>query len=224
MNNKTKIGIIDDEILIVEAIEILLSTVPNLSTVFVSTNPTEAIEKLAIMDQEMLPEILFIDIKMEPINGFEVVEKLRIIQPQIKLIILTSYYTQLYLDQMVKKGISAFIPKNTNREKLIYIIDTVRRDGVYFSPEDQKVILNYLQNNNSYFKEIIKFTKREIEIIQLICKEYTNQEIADKLFLSKRTVESHRVRILERIGAKNTIGLVVHALINQIIPFDFNQN
>ena len=88
--------------------------------------------------------------------------------------------------------------------------------GVYFTENEQKLLINFLQNKKSRYNEEPVFTERETEVIKLICKELTNQEIADKLFLSKRTVETHRQRILERIGAKNTVGLVVYAVVNQI--------
>ena len=103
---------------------------------------------------------------------------------------------------------------------LITAIESVDNSGVYFTQTDQEMLKQYM---NSRSKKITLNTNenlsaREIEVLKLICSEHTNQEIADRLFLSKRTIESHRQRILEKVGAKNTVGLVVYAIANKIHP------
>jgi len=216
MKNNINIGLIDDDLLLLEGLNLLLSTFPKLKITLSTTNPENVLEQLITLDPFDFPDVLFIDIKMEPINGFQLVEILKDKYPDIKIIILSSYYQQTYLGQMVKLGVSSFLPKNSSKEILFEAIEQVNKHGVFFTNKDQELILKFLQNKKSQYKEDPVFSTREIEVIKLICEEHTNQEIAEKLFLSKRTVETHRQRILEKIGAKNTVGLVVFAIINQI--------
>lgn len=216
MKNNIVIGLVDDDLLLLEGLNLLLSSLPKLKVTLSTTKPEMVIQQLGGLDSVNFPDVLVIDIKMEPINGFQLVEILKEKYPQIKIIILSSYYRQAYLGQMVKLGVSCFLPKNSSKELLFEAIQQVVEHGVFFTANDQKMIVGFLQNKKSQFEEVPVFSARELEVIELICKEYTNQEIADTLFLSKRTVETHRQRILERIGAKNTVGLVVYAVVNQL--------
>lgn len=216
MKNNINIGLIDDDLLLLEGLNLLLSTIPSLHITFSTTRPDTVIDHLCTLEAQVFPDILLIDIKMEPINGFQLVEIVKEKFPEVKIIILSSYYRQSYLGQMVKLGVSSFLPKNSSKALLFEAIQQVHDKGVYFTENEQKMLLAFLQNKKSKYYEEPVFSNRELEVIKLICKENTNQEIADKLFLSKRTVETHRQRILDRIGAKNTVGLVVYAVVNQI--------
>lgn len=216
MKNNINIGLVDDDLILLEGLSLLLSTIPSLNITFSTTQPDTVINHLSTLEPHVFPDILLIDIKMEPINGFQLVEIVKEKFPEVKIIILSSYYRQSYLGQMVKLGVSSFLPKNSSKTLLFEAIQQVYKNGVFFTENEQKMILAFLQNKKSKYDEEPVFSNRELEVIKLICKEYTNQEIADKLFLSKRTVETHRQRILERIGAKNTVGLVVYAVVNQI--------
>lgn len=216
MKNNINIGLIDDDLLLVEGLNLLLSTIPQLHITFSTTQPDTVIKLLSTLETQDFPDVLLIDIKMEPIDGFQLVEMVKEKYPEVRIIILSSYYRQSYLGQMVKLGVSSFLPKNSSKKLLFEAIQQVYEKGVYFTDSEQKMIIAFLQNKKSKYDEEPTFTARELEVIKLICKEYTNQEIADALFLSKRTVETHRQRILDRIGAKNTVGLVVYAVVNQI--------
>lgn len=216
MENKINIGLIDDDLLLLEGLGMLLSTYSSLNILFSTNQPDTVIDILAAQKDNSLPDVLLIDIKMEPINGFQLVELVKESYPNIKIIILSSYYRQSYLGQMVKLGVSSFLPKNSSKELLFEAILQVYKNGVYFTESEKDMMISFLRNKKSKYQDVPVFSERELEVIKLICKEYTNQEIADKLALSKRTVETHRQRILERIGAKNTVGLVVYALVNQI--------
>ncbi len=216
MKNNINIGLIDDDLLLVEGLNLLLSTIPRLKITFSTTRPDTVIKLLSTLETQDFPDVLLIDIKMEPIDGFQLVEMVKEKYPKVRIIILSSYYRQSYIGQMVKLGVSSFLPKNSSKKLLFEAIQQVYENGVYFTDSEQKMIIAFIQNKKSKYDEEPSFTARELEVIKLICKEYTNQEIADALFLSKRTVETHRQRILDRIGAKNTVGLVVYAVVNQI--------
>lgn len=216
---KTKIAIVDDEQLILEGIKLLLSLEKNISVILTSNNGNDFLENLQNLDSKNFPDIILADIQMEPMNGFELVETLREKHPELKIIILSSHYKSSILGYMVKLGVSAFLPKNSDKNTFIEAIKLVHKNGVFFTAEDHKMLFSYMNNppkKKSLFDTIDELSEREKEVVKLICQEHTNHEIAEKLFLSSRTVESHRQRILDKIGAKNTVGIVIYAVVNEI--------
>ena len=223
---KIKIAIIDDEQLIVEGIELLLANEVGLHVCLVSNNGNDFMENLGKLSADEFPDLALIDIQMKPMNGFELVEILKIKYPELKIIILSSYYKSSVLGYMVKLGISAFLSKSSDRKKFIEVINAVYENGYFFTTEDHQLLLAYM-NSNLKKKILFNFenelSDREKEVVRLICEQHTNAEIAEKLFLSPRTVESHRQRILEKVGAKNTVGIVVYAIVNDIysLPLKF---
>lgn len=218
---KTKIAIIDDEQLIIEGIELLLAKEETIQVCLATNDGYDFISNLDKLKQDRFPEIVLVDVQMEPMNGFELVEILRKKYPQLKIIILSSHYKSNILGYMVKLGISAFLSKNSSRKKFIDVINSVKENGFYFTNEDHELLLSYMNSNpkkKTLFSLENELSDREIEVMKLICQQYTNSEIAEKLFLSSRTVESHRQRISDKIGAKNTVGIVVYAIVNNIYP------
>ncbi len=218
MNNQIKIAIIDDECLFTEGLALLFLGIKAISVVSSATSGLQFLDELLNIPQINFPEIALIDLKMEPMDGFELVEILKKKYPELKIIILSCHYKNNVFGHMIKLGVSAFLPKNANRELLIEAIIAVHNTGIFFTHQDHQMLMSYVQNKSKKpdfsFEE--NLTEREIEVLKLICLEYTNNEIADQLFLSKRTVESHRQRILEKIGAKNTVGLVIYAIAHEI--------
>ncbi len=220
MSRAINIALVDDEALFVEGLSLLFSNVEHIN---VTTTANSGLEFLEVLEDNLktnLPDIALVDIQMKAIDGFELVEALKDTYPDLKIIILSSHYKSNVLGHMIKLGVAAFIPKNANKELLITAIESVNNSGVYFTQTDQEMLRQYM---NSHSKKITlsaneNLSSREIEVLKLICLEHTNQEIADQLFLSKRTIESHRQRILEKVGAKNTVGLVVYAIANKIHP------
>ena len=220
MNKTINIALVDDEALFVEGLSLLFSNVEHINVTATANSGLEFLEVLEDNFEIDFPDIALVDIQMNPMDGFELTEILKDKYPDIKIIVLSSHYKSNVLGHMIKLGVSAFIPKNANKEFLVTAIQSVYDSGVYFTQADQEMLMQYM---NSSSKKITLSTNenlsaREIEVLKLICLEHTNQEIADQLFLSKRTIESHRQRILEKIGAKNTVGLVVYAVANQIHP------
>ena len=103
------------------------------------------------------------------------------------------------------------------KKQIISAVESVHEYGIYFTKVDQEILVNYKgDSKRSIFINNEDLSKREIEVLKLICDEYTSQEIADKLFISKRTVEGHRQKVIDKIGAKNTVGLVVYAITNKL--------
>jgi DNA-binding NarL/FixJ family response regulator len=220
MSKIIKIALVDDEALFVEGLSLLFSNVAHINVTTTANSGLEFLGFLADNLETDLPDIALVDIQMKPMDGFQLVEALKDKYPDLKIIILSSHYKSNVLGHMIKLGVSAFIPKNANKELLITGIESVNNTGVYFTQTDQEMLMRYMNRRS---KKITlspnkKLSAREIEILKLICLEHTNQEIADQLFLSIRTVEGHRQRILEKVGAKNTVGLVIYAIANKIHP------
>jgi len=219
MSKKIKLALVDDEQLILEGIRMLLSMEKDISVDYMTTVASQFVEYLETLGKENFPDIAMIDIQMQPMDGFELVEILKKKHPDLKIIILSSHYKSSVLGYMVKLGVSAFLPKNSNKKSFIEAIEAVDKNGMYFTKEDHEMLMSYMNTpsrKKSLFDNEETISNREIDVVKLICQEKTNQEIADILFLSPRTVESHRQRILDKIGAKNTVGIVIYAIINNI--------
>ncbi|MDR6516439.1 response regulator transcription factor [Chryseobacterium camelliae] len=223
MNPPIKIALIDDEQLILEGVKMLLSTEQNISVGLTSNSGPDFIERLTGLEAGEFPDIALVDVQMQPMNGFELVAILKEKYPDLKIIILSSHYKTSILGYMVKLGVSAFLPKNSDRKTFIEAITMVHRNGVFFTPGDHQMLLSYMNSTTkkkSLFEMDDELSEREKDVVKLICQEFTNHEIADKLFISPRTVESHRQRIVDKIGAKNTVGIVIYAIINNIHPLE----
>jgi DNA-binding NarL/FixJ family response regulator len=223
MNSQIKIALIDDEQLILEGVKMLLSTEKNISVCLTSNNGPDFIDKLGTLSEDEFPSIALVDVQMQPMNGFELVEILKEKYPDLKIIILSSHYKTSILGYMVKLGVSAFLPKNSDKKTFIDAITMVYKNGVFFTAEDHQMLFTYMNSSakkKSLFEMEDELSEREKDVVKLICQEYTNNEIGEKLFISPRTVESHRQRILEKIGAKNTVGIVVYAIVNNIYSLD----
>lgn len=223
MNSKIKIALIDDEQLILEGVKLLLSNEENLSVTLTADNGPDFIKSLEDFSGNHFPDIALVDVQMQPMNGFELVGILKEKYPDLKIIILSSHYKSSILGYMVKLGVSAFLPKNSNKKTFIEAITMVSKNGVYFTAEDHQMLLSYMNSSTkkkSLFEMEDELSEREKDVVKLICQEFTNNEIAEKLFISPRTVESHRQRVLEKIGAKNTVGIVIYAIINNIYSLE----
>lgn len=217
MTKQIKIALIDDEALILEGLSLLFAAHKKISVIIKACGGIEFLEKLMKTSSEKFPDIALIDIQMKPMNGFELVEKLKERHPELKIIILSTHYKNNIFGHMIKLGVSAFLPKTSNLEQLTEAIQSVYDSGIYFSKDDHQMLVKFMKDKPKLqFSSQSQLSAREIDVVKLICLENTNQEIADKLFLSKRTVESHRQRILEKIGAKNTVGIVLYAIANEI--------
>ncbi|WP_196886298.1 response regulator transcription factor [Aureivirga sp. CE67] len=210
-----KIALIDDEIMYVQALKLLLSSDFKEKDIYIFSKPSDYLNHSEIENFD----VVVTDLQMKPIDGFQLVEIIKERDIKSHIIILSSHYNNSNFRQMVKMGVSSFIPKDVEKKVFVQAINEVYKKGVYFTEQDCLMLSNLVKNKNQQ-KQIFdvkeKLTKREVEILKLICDEKTSQEIADEIFLSKRTIESHRKNIIAKIGAKNTAGLVIYAIANEI--------
>jgi len=170
--------------------------------------------------QKVQPDVVFMDIKMPGINGIETTKKALEINPELKIIALSMYGDEEHLQAMLDAGAKGFLLKNASKEDLERAFITVMNGKNYFS-EDLISLLASLYLTQKQLKdtekEIPKFSERELEILELICKGYTSVEIGEMLGLSNRTVDGHRAIMMEKIGAKNTVQLVTFSIKNKLV-------
>jgi len=208
-----EILLVDDHTLFRNGLKMLLDTLPGYEVTGEASNGKEFLELIAKHDYD----IVFLDIEMPEINGIEAAKRAIELKPELKIITLSMYGDEEYYDQMVDAGAKGFLLKNTNLQEVKTAIDTVMSGGNYFSQELMQSLLRNYKSVKETKEPEAELSEREIEILLLICSGLSNQEIGDQLFISKRTVEKHRANILSKTNCKNTAGLVMYAIKNQLI-------
>lgn len=212
MKTKVSVILVDDHTLFREGLKLLLSKVPFVGEIYEASNGQEFIDRL---DQSK-PDIALVDIEMPAMNGIKATEQALKVVPELKIIGLSMYTDQSYYSSMIEAGAKGFLLKNSNFEDVQRAISDVADGRSFFSNEIMdELILNI--NRKKIIKQGTDLTEREVEILFLICKGLSNQEIANKLFLSKRTVDKHRENLLLKTGSKNTASLVIYAIKNEVI-------
>ncbi len=222
MSDIIKIFLADDEELFRKGIYFLLNREKNIEILFEASNGKELIDQLNATDTENLPDIIMMDLKMPEINGVEATKNIRKDFPQIKIIALTSYNTKSFIANMINVGAASYLVKSSSPQDMIKTINEVSNKGFYYSESVMEVIhQNVLSSGNS--KTVLDddfLTVREKEVLELICKQQSSSEIADKLCLSARTVDGHRNNLLLKTQSKNVAGLVIFAIQNKIVTLD----
>lgn len=203
MSEKIKILIADDQKLIREGLKVLLEMEEDFEIIGEATNGVEAYEFYI----KLKPDIILMDIQMPVMNGVEAIKKIKEVDSQAKIIILTTFDDDQYVYDGLKSGALGYVLKDTSIEKLSETIRVVYKGGALIEPSITKKILSEISKieKPKIKKEdlIEELNLREIEILKLISKGYTNQEIADKLNLSVGTVKNYVTTILQKIGARD---------------------
>lgn len=214
MNELIRVAIVDDQQLFRQSLATLISLTPGLSLIGEAAGGEPFLEMLAALPE--LPHIALIDMNMDGLNGIALNDRLHALYPQIKVMVLSVHTHERLICKMIDAGASAYLAKNCDKEELLTAITTVHKSGFYVNSQSLKAI----QQSESYRHQDIRnvnnipivLTPREQEILQLICRELTNGEIADALNLSVRTVEGHRNNLLLKTGCRNTAGLALFAV------------
>ena len=216
--DKIKIGIVEDQKLFRDGLTSMIRAENDFELVFAAENAAGLFGYLNQTDN--LPQVILLDMSLPDINGIEINDIIHKEFPGIKTIILTAYDQPRYIVRLIENGANSFLSKNCEMEELILAIKNVQATGFYFN----KMILQALQSDSNKKKSTItsingipvELTNREMEILILICKEFSTEEIAKKLFVSTRTVDGHRINLLDKTGCKNVAGLVVFAIANHL--------
>jgi DNA-binding NarL/FixJ family response regulator len=222
MDKAIKMILVDDEVLFRKGISFLLTREKNVEVLFEASNGLELMEFLKGSNPK--PDIIIMDLKMPFLNGIEATKIIRRDYPDIKIIALTSYDSKSFIANMIDVGAVSYLVKSTTPQELFATINEVAEKGFYYSDyvlniiQKDKDIVSSKKTKCSFDSNFI--TSRELEVLQLICKQKSTVEIGEKLFISPRTVEGHRNNLLLKTESKNIAGLVVFAIQHELVSLD----
>ena len=208
-----QIMLVDDHNIIRDGIRVLLEDEIGFHITAEAENGKEAVK--ACEDHDF--DLIIMDISMPKMNGIEATEKIKKEYPDIKILALTMMDEDQHIRKMIEAGASGYILKSSGKEELVDAITSILDGKHYFSQDAAFSVMMDLVKGEGKPTSLGNLTEREREVLELIVKEYTNQEIADELFISIRTVDSHRRNLLQKTGAKNTAGLVMYAIRHNLV-------
>ncbi|HEY8937434.1 MAG TPA: response regulator transcription factor [Cyclobacteriaceae bacterium] len=206
MKQKIKVYIADDHTLFRKAMVNLLRTFKYVSEVKDAENGQDL---LALMKNEV-PDVAIVDLQMPIMDGAETCEHILEKYPDVKIIVLTMHDSDRYVLHMMEMGAHAFLLKNTEPDELERAIHSVIEKDFYHNEWVVTILRKNVKAQRPNFSND-DLTDREKQIVQLVCRELSSKQIAEKLFVSERTIENHRATIMKKLGVKNTIGLVHYA-------------
>ena len=210
---KIRIYIVDDHQIMIDGIKALLAASSAFEIVGEQTNPLKAVNDIP----EKKADILITDISMKEMSGIELAKKMRLAMPELKILALSMYSDRETISEMLVAGINGYVLKNTGMEELIAALTKISAGQQFFSEEVTSEMMKTFSQPKVDAKEVVNLTSRELEIVKLIAEEYNNAKIGDKLFISERTVETHRKNIFRKTNTKSVAGLVKFAITNNLL-------
>ncbi len=201
-----KIAITDDHPIVIDGLCNALKREPEISVVGCYTSGAKLFQGL----KKEIPDVLLLDLHLPDRNGRELVPVLLDEYPDMRILIVSGFDSSPHIKELMRKGCKGYLSKSTaNQSLLVSAIKQVYAGDVYLDAGLKDALLKEMLSGGAKSrKHMPTITQREREILKLICKEYNNQEIAEKIFVSIRTVETHRYNLLQKLEAKNTVGLV----------------
>jgi two-component system response regulator DegU len=215
MAKRINIGIADDHVVLRQGLVSLLKEYDNLNIVLDVNNGKELMDQLKIKK----PDIILLDIEMPIMNGKVALEKIRLKYPTVKVMMMSMHFNDSYIIEYIKAGACAFLPKNCDIDKIVEAILSVHKNGYYYDDKVSAAMAATIKRMG-FEHDLVpgtNFTKREIEILKLVCKRKNSNEIAEELNLSNRTVEGHRYNIAKKSGITDTDELIEYAIQTKLI-------
>ncbi|HMP98558.1 MAG TPA: response regulator transcription factor [Cyclobacteriaceae bacterium] len=218
--NKIKLLLVDDHTLVREGINSMLSGIADIEVSGSFASAEEAINEV----RENPPDVILMDIMMGGMTGIEATRWIKDLESNVKIILVTKEVSKEYVSAGIKSGVDGYLPKDVDKDTLVEAIRTVNNGGRYFNDAIMKLVFEDFYSNEKLKAPARnlphELTKREAEVMQLIAHGKTNKEVAEALFISVKTVETHKTNILEKLGLKNSTELIKYALKNKIITVD----
>ncbi|AXG71037.1 transcriptional regulatory protein DegU [Kordia sp. SMS9] len=213
----TNIALVDDHLLFREGIKAIFQDEKEMKITLEASDGQEFLEVLR--NAVVKPDVLLLDIRMPNLDGYETAKIVLEKYPAMKIIILTMHEEERHIIRMIELGVNGYLMKNASRNEVINCIESVLEYDYYFNNKITSIMRKVMmyKGKRTTTHIIHDLTEREIEVLTLICKEFTAKEIGEKLFISFRTVEGHRKKLLSKLNVRNTAGLVVLALKNEIV-------
>lgn len=216
MANSIRLIIADDHEIFRDGLALMLSKQQDIQLIGQAGNGRQ----LVSLVNELQPDVVMTDVKMPIMDGIEATRFLLSQHPDLRIIALSMFDEENLIVDMLEAGAKGYLLKNADKQEILEAIHSVYEEKPYYCHHTSARLASLISKSkfNPYKKkEPLVFTEREKEIIRLICQQLTAQEIADKVFLSKRTVEGHRTKILEKMSVKNTAGVVIFALKHRLV-------
>jgi DNA-binding NarL/FixJ family response regulator len=208
INKKYRVIIADDHTLFRQGLKLILEDIVNIEVIADVANGKLLIEK----SRELKPELIIMDINMPLINGIEASRILLQESPDLKILVVSMYGDEQYYNSVIENGVKGFILKDAENTELRAAVNSILNGKTYFS---QELLLKLIRNRKN--SDQIPLTQRERQILELICQGFSSVEIAQKLFLSERTVDNHRANLLDKTGCRNSLSLVLYAFRNNLV-------
>lgn len=216
-----RIALVDDHSLFRRGLKVLLSARPDFEVVADAGSGEEFLAMLP----DARPDVVFMDYAMPAMNGAETSERALAEYPDLKIITLSMFGDSAYYSRMMSSGAKGFLLKDSEFDEVVEAVETVYAGGTYFSASLLESLSHSIRSAApeagghaaGAVAECDRLSDREVEILVAICRGLSTQEIADSLFISKRTVDKHRANILEKSGCKNTASLVVYAIRHRLV-------
>ncbi|WP_062109083.1 response regulator [Bacillus niameyensis] len=206
----------DDHSIVRSGIKLLIDSQTDMKVNYEAENGEEAV----LIALEKNPDIVIMDLNMPKINGLVATRQIKETKSDIKIIVLTMHDDREYIFRVLQAGASSYLLKSNHDNDLIEAIRTVHQGGAYLYPEATKHLLeDYIRKSNEEMKNLQILTGREQAVLSYLAKGYTNREISEQLFLSIKTIESHRSKIMEKLDLKSRPDLVKYAIKNGLLDF-----
>ncbi|WP_295124347.1 response regulator transcription factor [uncultured Chitinophaga sp.] len=203
-----KIYLVDDHPIVIDGLKSRLGRVPGIDIGFTTNSGLALVACLATEP----PDLVLMDIQLQDISGIELCRMIVKDYPQVKVIVLTSLDDAHYVRQIIRNGAMGYVLKNTDHNTILEAIYKVMDGKQFLDEQIQQKLLHEAITGQRTSRYEIPLTNREKDVLRLIAAEYNNHEIADELYISLRTVEAHRFNIVQKLGVKNTAGLVKEAM------------
>lgn len=200
----------DDHAIIIDGLVALLEQHPEIN---VKSTTSSGKFALAYLAQEPY-DLLITDLSMPDMNGVELIQKAKSIVPHLKVIVLSMHDEPQIVKEVMSTGIDGYILKKYARQELFQAIDAISENRQYWSADVTRALVSA---NSVYLSSSNELTDREKDVLTLLCSEMTSKQIAEHLYISERTVETHRKNLLRKTNSTNTIGLLKYAIANQLI-------
>lgn len=215
MSEAIKLVIVDDHQMFLDGISMILGNHENFQIINTFTSAHEAFNSL----HTQAPDILITDLNMPEMSGLELTQKIKLLFPDIKVLVLSMHNDRDIVSEIVNVEAEGYILKNSNKRELIRAIETIANGSTYYSNEIISIMLSRYQKQVQQRESLQILSDREREVLELIAQELNNEEIADKLNISRRTVETHRKNMMTKTSVKSIVGLLKFAVKNDLIFF-----
>ncbi len=215
-----KVLLADDHPVVRRGLHSCLQKESRLKVVGESTTGEEAVDQAL----KLQPDVILMDISMPGMNGLDATQRLREQAPDIKVLVLSVHSNRDYIFRIIQAGAHGFISKEASPDDLLKAIDSVHSGKTFFSPEIAQAALQQLVQNGGKKEPFAQLTSREREVLVLIAEGKSNKEIATKLGIGVRTIETHRERIMRRLDIHSVAGLTKFAIANGLVPLEPNSS